>query len=197
MSRFATFLLLATLPAIAQEPDPITPAAHHVIDQKYGLTLQIPAAWNLSRHDGELSTFHADARSAPTLSQLRAVASIAFNPYPLSNFAGALVYLSVTPHTNDADCARQAFLPLHHPATTAQINGISFSRGHDEHGDRFCIESRDDVYTTFRRNACTRVDLVVNTFCAKTSGAQELTVRQMDDLQSREHKILDSLTLKP
>lgn len=196
MARLAVVLLLAALTAQAQQPEPITPAARHLSDQKYGFTLQIPAAWNLSRRDGELSTFHMDARSAPPTSQLRAVAALSFNPYPLSTFSGALVYVSVAPHLSDADCAGQAFLPLHKPATTAQINGISFSRGHDEHGG-FCVESRDDVYTTYRRNACYRIDLVVNTFCAKVSGAQEMTVREMENIQSREHQILDSLTLKP
>ena len=91
MARLAAVLLLAALPAQAQQPEPTTPAARHVSDQKYGFTLQIPAAWNLSRRDGELSTFHMDARSAPSTTQLRAVVSISFNPYPLSTFAGAIV----------------------------------------------------------------------------------------------------------
>ncbi len=177
-------------------PDPTTPAARTFTDSRYGVSLALPVGWDLSRRDGELSTFHLDARSAPTSSQLRAVAAISFNPYPLSTFSGALVYFSVAPHLSDADCARQAFLPLHKPATTAQVNGISFSRGHDEHGG-LCTESRDDVYTAWRRNACYRFDLVLNTFCAKVSGAQEMTLPEVQEIHAREEKILGSIELKP
>lgn len=202
MARTPALLLLASLSlaALAQQakpaPDPTTPAARHFTDARYGISLQLPAGWDLSRRDGELSTFHLDARSAPASSQLREVAAISFNPYPMSTFSGALVYFSVAPHQSDADCARQAFLPLHKPATTAQINGISFSRGHDEHGG-MCTESRDDVYTVWRRNACYRFDLVLNTFCAKVSGAQEMTLPELEEIHAREIKILQSIELKP
>jgi hypothetical protein len=178
-------------------PEPTTPAARRFTDPRYRVALEIPTAWNLTRRDGEVSTFHLDARSAPSSSQLRGVASIAFNPYPQSTFSGALVYFSVSPRTTDADCARQAFLPLHRPATTAEINGVSFSHGYDEHGG-ICIESRDDVYTAYRSKACYRFDLVINTFCGgDVSGVRDMTHGEMDDIRAREQKILGSLAFHP
>jgi hypothetical protein len=179
-------------------PEPTTPAARRFTDPRYRVALQIPAAWALTRRDGEVSTFHLDARSAPSTSQLRAVASIAFNPFPQSNFSGALVYFSVSPRTTDATCAAQAFLPLHRPATTTEIHGVTFAHGSDEHGGGICIESRDDIYTAFRNNACYRFDLVVNTFCGgEDSGVREMSHAELDDIHAREQSILNSLALTP
>jgi hypothetical protein len=179
-------------------PEPTTPAARRFTDPRYHVSLQFPAAWTLTRRDGEVSTFHLDARSAPPTSQLRAVATIAFNPFPQSNFSGALVYFSVAPLISDSDCAAQAFLPLHRPATTTEIHGVSFAHGSDEHGGSICIESRDDVYTAFRNNACYRFDLVVNTFCGgDVSGVREMSHAELDDIHAREQSILNSLTLTP
>ena len=179
-------------------PEPTTPAARRFTDPRYHVALQIPAAWTLTRRDGEVSTFHLDARSAPPTSQLRAVASIAFNPFPQSNFTGALVYYSVSPRTTDAACAAQSFLPLHRPATTTEISGVTFAHGSDEHGGGICIESRDDVYTAFRNNACYRFDLVLNTFCGgEVSGVREMTHAEREDIRTREQSILNSLTLTP
>jgi hypothetical protein len=205
-SRLLTLALLvlsaATPQLHAQTPrreaasvsEPTTPAAQHFHDSRYHVAFDLPAAWNLSRRDGEVSTFHLDARSAAPTAQLRAVASIAFNPYPLSTFSGALVYFSVTPRINDADCASQAFLPLHRPATTESIHGVSFAHGSDEHGG-VCIESRDEVYTAFRNHACYRFDLVLNTFCGEQVGARAMTHAEMENIRARQQKILDSLDL--
>jgi hypothetical protein len=198
-----TLAVLCISPSDAQlekrtsPPEPATPAARRFTDPRYHLAFQIPAAWNLSRRDGEVSTFHLDARSAPPSSQLRGVASIAFNPFPQSNFSGALVYFSVSPRGTDADCASQAYLPLHRPATTVEINGVSFAHGYDEHGG-ICTESRDEVYTAFRGKACYRFDLVLNTFCGgEVSGVREMSHAELDDIRTREQKILDSVTLNP
>jgi hypothetical protein len=186
-----------SLHAQLQKPEPTTPAARRFTDSRYHVALQIPAAWNLNRRDGEVSTFHLDARSAPLTAQLRAVTNIAFNPFPQSNFSGALVYFSVSPRTTDADCAAQSFLPLHRPATTTEINGIAFAHGSDEHGGGICIESRDDVYTAVRHNACYRFDLVLNTFCGgEVSGVREMTHAEREDIHAREQAILNSLTLR-
>jgi hypothetical protein len=189
--------LHAQLQKRATPPEPTTPAARRFTDSRYHVAFQIPAAWNLTRRDSEVSTFHLDARSAPPTSRLRAVATIAFNPFPQSNFSGALVYFSVSPKTTDADCAAQAFLPLHRPATTAEINGVSLAHGYDEHGG-ICTESRDDVYTAFRGKACYRFDLVLNTFCGgEVSGVREMTHAELDDIHAREQKILSSLEFHP
>lgn len=178
-------------------PEPPTPAARRFSDSRYRVAFEIPSAWNLSRRDGEVSTFRLDARSAPLSSQLRGVATIAFNPYPQSTFSGALVYFSISSRTSDADCARQAFLPLRRPTTTTGINGVSFSHGYDEHGG-ICIESRDDVYTAYRGKACYRFDLVVNTFCGgEVSGVRDMNHAEMEDIRARERKILNSIEFQP
>jgi hypothetical protein len=201
---FVSLLLCAAAPHLHAQSrgeagvvsEPMTPAAQRFHDSRYRVDFDLPAAWNLSRRDGEVSTFHLDARSAAPTAQVRAVASIAFNPYPRSTFSGALVYFSVAPRVSDADCASQAFLPLHRPATTVAIRGIAFAHGSDEHGGA-CIESRDEVYTLMRNHACYRFDLVVNTFCGQQVGAREMTHAEMENIRARQESILNSLELTP
>jgi len=199
--RLLTFLLLTTLvlrmAAQTAPVEPIAPAARTFSDTHFGVSFQIPAGWNFTRRDSEFSTFHLDARSAPRSAQLRAVADLSFNPYPLSTFGGAFFYFSVTPQSDDAACAIQASLPLRRPATTALINGVSFAEGHDEHGG-ICIESRDEVYTAYRRHGCYRFDLVINTFSGGDAGggARDMTASELDNIHARERKILDSVVFR-
>ena len=56
-----------------------------------------------------------------------------------------------------------------------------------------CTESRDDVFTTMRGGTCLRFDLVVNTFCSQTSGALELSPKQLGDIDTRLGGILQSI----
>jgi len=188
-------ILLTSLSAIAQTtPEPTTPPAQPFRDTHYGVSFQIPAAWNLSRKDSDLSTYGLDARTAPRNTQLRAVADIAFNPFPYSTFSGALFYFSVTPHAKEADCTQQALVKAPRTASTAQIGGIAFTHGYDEHGV-VCTESRDEIYTAHRNSACYRFDLVINTFCGGDAGggARDITPRELEAIHKRMQSILDSV----
>src|SRR5277367_854970 len=49
-----------------------------------------------------------DARYAAHNAQMRAVATISFNPHPYSTFAGALFYYSVAPNVTANQCVAQA-----------------------------------------------------------------------------------------
>ena len=71
---------------------------------------------------------------------------------------------------------------------------MTFAHGHDEHGG-ICVEARDEVYTAYRKGACYRFDLEINTFCSVSSGAQEITERQLDNIVSRMTGILSTVTL--
>jgi hypothetical protein len=185
--------LLATISASAQT-EPTTPPAHLFHDTRNGVSFQIPAGWNFSRKDSDLSTFSLDARTAPSSAQMRAVANIGFNPFPASTFSGALFYFSVTPHSTEAECRRQAPTQQSLTATTASINGVSFTRGHDEHGTS-CIEARNETYTVQRNNSCYRFDLVINTFCGgEVSGARDMTPQQIEAVRKRLESILNSVT---
>src|SRR5580698_4530456 len=75
---------LPLLKAPAPIPEPTTPAARLFHDPSSGVSFRIPAAWSLTRKDGEVSTFALDARTAPHTARLRAVANITFNPHPYS-----------------------------------------------------------------------------------------------------------------
>jgi hypothetical protein len=163
-------------------------------DSHYGVRFRIPEGWSLSRKDRQVSTFRLDARSAGSRSQMRAVASLDFNPFPLSTLSGALFYYSVEKHSTDGDCERQAtrFGPI--SKEIRDIGGMNFVHGHDEQG-HFCVEARDEVYTAFRKGSCYRLDLAINTFCAETSGAQELSEEQMRDIKGRLEGILSTVTL--
>ncbi len=175
-------------------PEPSTPPARLFRDSHYGVSFTIPAAWNLTRKDFEVSTFHLDARNAAHNAQLRAVATISFNPHPTSTFAGALFYFSVAPHTTSNQCAAEASaLAPHHPVTSTQIGGHTFTHGYDEHGG-ICTESRDEIYTTSRNNSCYRFDVVINNFCGgDVSGIRDITEGELDSVRHRMQTILDSV----
>jgi hypothetical protein len=158
-------------------------------DPMYRVAFEYPSNWNLSRSDGEVSTFHLDARSAPRSTIMRAVVSIPENPFPESTFSGAYAYFSVTPHASARSCARQAAAGKQAPLSL-QIGGIPFIHGHDEQRD-ICITQRDEVYTTYRRGACYRFDLAMNNFCGgEVSGVKDVTAKELDQVRGRLETIL-------
>ncbi len=173
--------------------EPTDPPAQDVVDTRDHLTFHLPAGWNLTRKDGEISSFHLDARTAPRTAQLRMVASLAFNPYPPSTFAGALFYVSTTPHATPASCAMQTATKPFQPLPPATIDDVPFTRGKDEHG-QICTEARDVAYTAMRHGSCLRFDLAINNFCGgDVSGAQDLTESQLQALYTRLMTILNSV----
>jgi hypothetical protein len=174
-------------------PEPTSPPPRPFHDSRYGVSFTIPAAWNITRKDGEVSTFHLDARTAAHTAQLRAVATISFNPHPFSTFSGALFYFSVTPNVTPPQCASQASARAPRTVSTASIAGLTFTHGYDEHGG-ICTESRDEIYTTPRNNSCYRFDVVINNFCGgDVSGVQDITERELNDVRRRMQGILDSV----
>lgn len=162
-------------------------------DAEFGVRFKVPPGWEITRRDHEVSTFRIDARTAPPRLQMRSVASLDFNPYPQSTLAGALVYYSVEKHAKAAECVRQA-AGKGEPQDIQEIGGMNFVHGHDEHGE-MCVEARDEVYTAYRKGSCYRFDLEMNTFCAVSSGATEITESQMQDIEARMAGILSTVTL--
>jgi hypothetical protein len=196
----------ATTPAAHSQATPATaalPAQRSFHDPTYKISFDYPANWNFTRRDHEISTFRLDARTAARTTLMRAVVSIPENPFPDSTFSGAYLYFSVTPHLNDAACARQAAPPAGvMPATdkapavqgrrgaVSEIAGISFARGHDEQR-AICVIQRDEVYTTLRRGACYRFDLAINNFCGgEVSGVRDITEQELNQVRSRLEAIL-------
>ena len=177
-------------------PEPTEPPARSFTDPLTHISFRIPAGWTLSRRDGEVSTFHLDARTAAPATGLRAVAAMQFNPLPWSTFAGGLFYLSSTPRITASACAAQATGQPNHAAASTTVGDVAFARGHDEHG-LACVEARDEVLTAYRRNTCVRFDLVVNTFCPEASGARAITDQELQGLHDRLQKILDSAQFTP
>ena len=183
----------------AQPPSDAKTQVFH--DGHFGVRFEVPGGWSLVRKDREVSTFHLDARSASPKAVMRSVAAIQFNPYPYSTFSGALFYYSVEPHTNDIECARQATGSLQarklvEPGEkdVQDIDGMGFAHGHDEHG-KICVEARDEVYTAYRKGACYRFDLTLNTFCSISSGAVDLTQTEVEQIDQRMADILSTVQL--
>ncbi len=177
--------------------EPTDPPARDVRDPLDRLTIHLPAGWNLSRKDGEISTFHLDARTAPRKSRLRLVANLAFNPYPASTFSGALFYVSSTSGLSSAACAAETSTKPFESLPPAPVDKQTFARGKDEHG-QICTEARDVAYTAMRRNSCLRFDLAINSFCGgEVSGAEDLTADQLQAIYSRLMSILDSVHFLP
>ena len=162
-------------------------------DPRFGVRFAVPPGWSVYRKDGEVSTFHSDARSAPRSTVMRGVASLGFNPYPDSVLSGATFYFSVERHAKAAECAAQA-AKKPAEADLQDIGGMEFRHGHDEHG-QICVEARDEIYTAYRKGACYRFDLEVNTFCSVSSGADDLTERQMIAIEQQMTDILSSVAL--
>jgi hypothetical protein len=183
---FAQSRPLSSVPA----SDPSTPPASVFRDTRYGVNFKVPAGWTLTRHDAEVSTFALDVRTAPASTQMRGLATIAFNPHPASTFSGALFYFSVTPHSTESQCHDQASAQAPRTVDTAQIAGTSFTHGYDEHGT-ICTEARDEIYTALRNNACYRFDLVINTFCGgEVSGVRNITPAELNAVFNRLQAIL-------
>jgi hypothetical protein len=204
LATFFVALALAALPCLGQQKiviptaPPLQAPPHDFKDGHFGVKFQVPPGWSLTRKDGEVSTFHNDARSATPSAQVRGIASLDFNPYPSSTLSGAVFYYSVTPHVSDEECSKQAILedvPAAPPTDVQDIGGMRFTHGHDEHGD-ICVEARDEVYTAYRKGSCYRFDMEINTFCAISSGAQEITDHQLQNLNQRMADILSTVTLE-
>jgi hypothetical protein len=183
--------LLATISAAAQT-EPTTPAAQTFHDRRSGVSFQVPAGWNLTTKDGEVSTFHLDAPTALKGAQMRAVASISFNPYPHSTFSGALFYVSWIPGMSEDQCARQMPSSGANPPPTRKIDNVIVTDGYDEHG-RVCVEARDQIHLAIHNNACYRFDLVINTFCGDSSDVRDITPKQIDAIRKRLESILDTV----
>lgn len=178
-------------PAIPTEPT--NPPARVFHDPQYGVSFRVPAAWNLTRKDSDVSTFNLDARSAVRATKMRAVATISFNPHPTSTFSGALFYFSVTPHATQQQCSDQASAEGPHTVSTTEIGGVPFTHGYDEHGV-ICTEARDEIYTARHDNACYRFDLVINTYCGgDVSGVRDISAGELDSVRNRMQAILDSV----
>lgn len=171
-------------------------------DPTYKISFDYPASWDFSQTDREISTFHLDARSAPRNASMRAVAAMPENPYPLSTFAGAYIYFSVTPKSSESACARQAAPPKSAgkkaSRTTSKITvaDIAFTRGHDDQRE-ICTVQRDEVYTTLHHGACYRFDLAINNFCSQVSGARDISDKQLDQVRSRLESILSTVRFDP
>lgn len=197
---FAIPLVAQAQTTVPNEP-PQDVQAQTFRDGQFGVQFRVPQGWTLARRDKQVSTFHLDARTASPRALMRSVAAIQFNPYPYSTFSGALFYFSVEPHATDAECARQATGPHAlqglmdaEDRDVQDIGGMSFAHGHDEHG-KICVEARDEVYTAYRKGACYRFDLAMNTFCSISSGAADLTSMELEQIDQRMADILSTVQL--
>ena len=193
-------ILLSSFPAVAQKslvPEPAVPAARTFHDSKSGVSFQVPSGWNLSLKDREVSTFRMDAPSAIRTTQMRALASIGFNPYPESTFSGAFFYLSLTPHLAAVECERQATVSGQRTASMVPIGSLPFKHGYEEHGG-VCTESRDEIYTATRNGSCYRFDLLINNFCGgDVSGVRDITAAQIEAVRRRLEAILATVRFDP
>jgi hypothetical protein len=200
----ATLLLLAPFRLCAQaQTSPIAPTkTFH--DPIYHLAFDYPANWTFAHSDGEISTFHLDARSAPAKTRLRAVVAMPENPFPASTFSGAYLYFSVIPHTTATACAKQASsttivknVSQIRPGEKTHIADILFTHGHDEVKD-ICLTQHDEIYTARHGAACYRFDLAINNFCGgDVSGVKDITAQELDQVRARLQSIFSTIRFDP
>lgn len=179
--------------AVPETPPPAV-KAQEFHDGHFGVRFRVPQGWSITRKDKEVSTFHLDARTASPKAVMRSVVAIEFNPYPYSTFSGALVYFSVEPHSNEMECSQEATGELARQSDTQNIGGMRFVHGHDEHG-KVCVEARDEVYTAYHKGKCYRFDLAMNTFCSVSSGVEDMTLTQLEQMDQRMANILSTVQL--
>jgi len=188
--------LMAARAACAQKSVPAAPAANATArsfaDSRYGVRFEVPAGWTLAHRDGEVSNFRLDVKDAPRGSLVRGVASMEFNPFPQSTLSSALLYFTVQLNSDEKSCVAPVGARDVRQETVG-IGGMGFTHRHVEHGNE-CTETRDEIYTAYRRHACYRFDLEVNTFCSAASGAQELSEGQLHDVEARMAGILSTVT---
>ncbi len=199
----ASLVFLTPLSAAAQLASPAKPRdaglppPRHIHDSRYGVSYDFPAGWNVTERDSDVSTFALDARTAAGNTRMRQVAQLAFNPFPASTFAGALFYFSVTPHATEHSCAGQASAQAPRVPGDADIGGLTFVHGYDEHG-AICTEARDEIYTALRRGACLRFDLVLNTFCGgDVSGVRSMSPAEIEAVRKRLEHVLTTVRFDP
>ena len=193
----APVVINAQLSAPAKPRDPGLPPPRHIHDGRYGVTFDLPAGWNATERDGDVSTFALDARTAARNARMRQVAQLAFNPFPSSTFAGALFYFSATPHATERSCAAQASAQAPRVAGSADIGGLRFPPGLGEDG-AICTEARDRIFTAGRRGACLRFDLVLNTFCGgDVSGVRSMSDAEIAAVRKRLEDVLSTVRFDP
>jgi hypothetical protein len=182
--------------AVHEAPDK-TDHSFHFNDERFRVAFEVPAGWEFTTKDGEVSSFHADLSEVPSKFVLRAVASMNFNPFPQSTLGGAMFYFSVGQKTGEDACLKAAFAEPQkkiRKAATQDIGGMKFVHAHDE-GGQICTEVRDEVYAAYRKGACYRFDLKINTFCAVSSGAMEINEPELEDIEKRMVGILSTVEL--
>jgi hypothetical protein len=181
--------------AVHEAPD-VTDHSFRFQDQQFRVKFEVPPGWEFTTKDGEVSSFHADLAEVPAKFELRGVASMTFNPFPMSTLGGAMFYFSVGPKVGEDSCLRGA-LPEQkkiRKEDRQDIGGMKFVHGHDEGGE-ICTEERDEVYAAYRKGSCYRFDLKINTFCAVSSGATEISGRELQDIETRMVGILSTVEL--
>ncbi len=183
-------------PAPRRFVEPQDPPPQNFVDPWSRLYFHLTPGFRLARKDGEVSTFHLDARSAPDTAQLRAVAMMEFNPFPASTFSGGLVSYSVTPGLAAEACEAQTRVKPEKALATMKVGGVPFWRGLDEHGG-ICTEARTVTYTAERGRDCVRFDLTVNTFCGgEVSGAVDMTDQELASVFRRLEMVLDTVEFR-
>jgi hypothetical protein len=181
--------------AVHEAPD-ATDHSFRFQDQEFRVKFEVPPGWEFTTKDGEVSSFHADLAEVPAKFELRGVASMTFNPSPLSTLGGAMFYFSVGPKVGEDTCLRAAVPEQKkiRKEDKQDIGGMKFVHGHDEGGE-ICTEERDEVYAAYRKGSCYRFDLKINTFCAVSSGATEISGQELRDIETRMVGILSTVEL--
>ena len=177
---------------------PATATTHDFKDGHFGVKFQVPAGWSLNRKDGVVSTFHNDARSASAGGQGARHCEPGLQSLSVLDVERSGVLLqrdAALERRGVREGGRPENVPVTVSTDVQDIGGMRFTHGHDEHGE-ICVEARDEVYTAYRKGSCYRFDMEINTFCAISSGAQEITERQLQSLNQRMADILSTVTLE-
>ena len=126
--------------------------------------------------------------------RLRAVTAIPENPFPASTFSGAYVYLSVTPHANEAACAARPRRRKIRHVRRSPASVYPWPR----RAAPICVTDRDEIYTTLHHGACYRFDLAMNNFCGgEVSSVKDMTEQELENVRKRMESILAYGALRP
>jgi hypothetical protein len=165
-----------------------------------GVRFHYPANWRLGSQNSELylspNLVHvADALSLiPEKAEIRGV--VVWEPAnrPKTTLAG-LQFLYAIDKTASAGACTKEEDTMGTAADTLIVKGMTFRHSHAEDA-AMCHHVREDMYATYRNNACYRFDLSVRTICpGVVDGMRDATSTELAGAQAKLMAILQTVTI--
>ena len=175
------------------------PSARTVTRPPLPHLLPLPADWNFTRRDGEVSTFRLDARSAPRSANSAPSPAMPSThspppPSPEPRLLQRHSRASPPPPALRRPRPPSPHRPRHHPAKTRSRRPL---HPRLRRAGRHLHRSRDEIYTTFRTAPATASTSPSTTSAAAKSAASKTSPRPNRPVRNRQESILNTIRFDP